>query len=273
MQWRSWIILKKSMTQICHRSLKKGSRKISNLLNSWMETLSLFLLPPTCPCCGKFLGEGEQGICPNCLSEIHWIEPPFCLVCGSPFLSNAVESHPCGACISKRKYFTMARALGGYDGSLQEAIHRWKYEGKTYLSHSFGEWMAEGLYRYWDPNLFDLLIPVPLHQHRLRERGFNQSLLLVRELNRRTGIPYQKRILQKKRPTIPQVNLSSAERQKGVRGAFSIMGREELEGKSILLVDDVYTTGATVNECSKVLLAGGAQRVDVLTLAHTIRSS
>jgi len=242
-------------------------------MHFFAEKLFQFFLPPQCPCCEKFLEEGQQGICPDCLAEIHWIEPPFCSVCGITFPSNEVENHPCGACISKRKYFTMARALGGYDGSLQEAIHRWKYEGKTYLSDSFGKWMAEGLYRYWDPNLFDLLIPVPLHKHRLRERGFNQSLLLVKELNRRIGIPYRKRILQKKRPTIPQVNLSGAEREKGVRGAFSIMGKEELEGKSILLIDDVYTTGATVNECSKVLLAGGAKRVDVFTLAHALKPS
>jgi ComF family protein len=173
--------------------------------------------------------------------------------------------------VTKRKYFTMARALGYYEGSLQEAIHQWKYEGKTSFNPIFGEWMAEGLNRYWDPGLFDLLIPIPLHRERLRERGFNQALLLAKELNRRTGIPYRKRVLRKKRPTIPQVNLSGAEREKGVRGSFHVIEREELEGKSVLLVDDVYTTGATVNECSKVLLAGGAARVDVLTLAHAVK--
>jgi len=167
----------------------------------------------------------------------------------------------------------MARALGFYDGSLQEAIHRWKYERKTSLSTYFGRWMAEGLCRHWDPNLFDLLIPVPLHPHRLRERGFNQAVLLVRELSRQTGIPFRKRILRKRKPTVPQVSLSGAEREKAVRGSFHVVGREELEGKSILLVDDVYTTGATVNECSKVLLAGGAKRVDVLTLAHAVKMS
>jgi ComF family protein len=175
--------------------------------------------------------------------------------------------------MTKRKYFTMVRALGSYEGSLQEAIHRWKYEGKTSLNPFFVEWMAEGLTRYWDPNLFDLLIPVPLHIQRLRERGFNQALLLVKELSRRTGIPYRKRILQKRTNTIPQVNLSGAEREKGVKGAFHVIGREGLEGKCILLVDDVYTTGATVNECSKVLLAGGAERVDVLTLARAVKTS
>jgi len=167
----------------------------------------------------------------------------------------------------------MARALGSYDGSLQETIHRWKYEGRTSLTPFLGKWMTEGLTRYWDPNLFDLLIPVPLHLYRLRERGFNQAVLLVKELNRRTGIPYQKRILEKRKPTAPQVSLSGVERERGVRGSFHVVGREELEGKSLLLVDDVYTTGATVNECSKVLLAAGAKEVNVLTLAHTLKTS
>jgi ComF family protein len=239
----------------------------------FQSTLFQFFLPPQCPCCEKFLEEDQQGFCSNCLSEIRWIEPPFCSICGIPFISKEVESHPCGACVTHRKYFTMARALGAYEGSLQEAIHRWKYEGKTHLSFFFAEWMAEGLNRYWEPDSLDLLIPVPLHTHRLRERGFNQALLLVKELSRRTGISYRKTILQKKKPTIPQVNLSGTEREKGLREAFHVVGKEELEGKSVLLVDDVYTTGATVNECSKVLLRGGAKRVDVLSLAHAIKTS
>ncbi len=167
----------------------------------------------------------------------------------------------------------MARALGAYEGSLREAIHRWKYEGKTYLTPFFAEWMAEGLNRYWESHSFDLLIPVPLHRKRLRERGFNQVLLLVKEISSRTGIPYRKTILQKKKPTIPQVTLSGLEREKGLGGAFHVIGREELTERSVLLVDDVYTTGATVNECSKMLRRGGATRVDVLTLAHAIKSS
>ena len=237
------------------------------------STLIQFLLPPQCPCCEKFLEEGQQGFCANCLSEIRWIEPPFCSVCGIPFISGGTENHPCGGCLTHRKYFTMARALGAYEGSLQEAIHRWKYEGKTYLTPFFAKWMVEGLNRYWEPDSFGLLIPVPLHRQRLRERGFNQILLLVKEISFRTGIPYRKTILQKKKPTIPQVTLSGLEREKGVKGAFHVIGGEELTGKSVLLVDDVYTTGATVNECSKMLRRGGAERVDVLTLAHAIKTS
>lgn len=235
------------------------------------ERLLQFFLPPQCHCCDKFLEERQQGICPDCLSKIHWIEPPFCSVCGTPFASKEVRSHLCGPCMTKKKHFTMARALGSYEGTLQEAIHRWKYQGKTHLTPFFGKWMEEGLSRYWAPNPFDLLIPVPLHKKRLRERGFNQALLLVKELSHRTGISYLKRVLQKRKSTAPQVHLSGVEREKSIRGSFQVIGGESLEGKSILLVDDVYTTGATVNECAKVVRASGAERVDVLTLAHALK--
>jgi len=242
-------------------------------MRALIERCLQFLLPPQCHCCEKFLEEGQQGICPDCLSKIRWIEPPLCTLCGVPFLSREIENHPCGACLTRGKYFTMARAVGYYEGPLREAIHRWKYEEKSYLTLFFGEKLAEGFCRYWDPQSFDLIIPVPLHSKRLRERGFNQALLLVKELGRRTRIPYSKRLLQKRILTPPQVNLSGGEREKGVRGSFHIQRDEEIEGKSILLVDDVYTTGATVNECSKVLLKAGAERVDVLTIAHAIKSS
>jgi len=242
-------------------------------MRALIERYLQFLLPPQCQCCEKFLEEGQQGICPDCLSKIRWIEPPLCTLCGVPFLSSEVENHPCGACLTRGKYFTMARAVGYYEGPLREAIHRWKYEEKSYLTLFFGEKLAEGFCRYWDPQSFDLIIPVPLHSKRLRKRGFNQALLLVKELSRRTQIPYSKRLLQKRILTPPQVNLSGGEREKGVRGSFHIQRDEEIEGKSILLVDDVYTTGATVNECSKVLLKAGAERVDVLTIAHAIKNS
>lgn len=166
----------------------------------------------------------------------------------------------------------MARALGVYEGSLREAIHRWKYEGKTALTSFFASRMVEGLSRYWDPESFDLLIPVPLHPQRLRERGFNQALLLAKEMSHRTGIPFRKRLLRKSRPTPPQVNLSGGEREKAVRGSFYTTRSEDVKGRSILLVDDVYTTGATVNECARALLKAGAERVDVLTLAHALKN-
>lgn len=242
-------------------------------MHPFIDRLLQFFIPPQCPFCEKFLPEGERGICPNCLSMIHWIEPPFCSICGTPYVSKESGDHPCGGCLKKKRYFTMARSIGAYEGPLREAIHRWKYEGKTSLNPYFGKWMVEGLTRYWNPKELDLLIPVPLHKNRLRDRGFNQALLLAREIHSHTGIPYLKRALRKRRSTPPQVELSGLERERGVKGAFEITGRDNLLEKSILLIDDVYTTGATVNECAKVLLEGGAKRVDVLTLARTVKLS
>lgn len=237
------------------------------------EKLLPFFLPSQCACCGRFLEEGQEGICSCCLSNIRRIRPPYCSICGTPFISETAGEHPCGPCVLRRRYFTMARAVGYYEGPLQEAIHRWKYEGKIHLTPFFGKWMAEELFNYWDADVPDLLVPVPLHVQRLRERGFNQALLLVRELGRHTGIPYPKRILRKKRATVPQVQLSGSERERGVRGTFEVFENGRVEKKSILLVDDVFTTGATVNECARVLVAAGAQRVDVFTLAHAVRNS
>ncbi len=238
-----------------------------------VERLIQFLLPSQCHCCERFLEEDQKGFCTDCLSKIRWIEPPICTLCGVPFLSQKVDSHHCGACLTRRRYFTMARALGCYEGPFREAIHRWKYEEKHHLTSFFGEKLVEGFWRYWDSHAFDLLIPVPLHTKRLRERGFNQALLLVKELSRKTQIPYAKRLLRKIKPTTPQVHLSGREREREVKGSFHVSRPQEIQGRSILLIDDVYTTGATVNECAKVLLNAGAERVDVLTLAHAVMSS
>ncbi len=239
-------------------------------MSLFFKTIFQFLLPPQCYCCEAFLPEGQEGFCRGCLSGIHWIEPPFCTRCGIPFVSREDRSHPCGVCLEKPRYFTIGRALGTYEGPLREAIHRWKYEGKGYITPLFGEWMARRFLDHWRTDLFDLLIPVPLHPRRLRERGFNQALLLAEDLGCRLGIPCRKRILQKRESTVPQVRLSGAERESGVRGAFVLRKEEEVEKRRILLVDDVYTTGATVNECAKVLLDGGAERVDVFTVAHAV---
>jgi ComF family protein len=167
----------------------------------------------------------------------------------------------------------MSRALGAYEGPLRKAIQGWKYEGKAHLTPIFEAWMVRCFFKHWEPAAMDLLVPVPLHPRRLRERGFNQALLLARALSRHTGIPYRKRLLQKERHTVPQVSLSGTEREKGVKGTFTVLERETVKEKTILLIDDVYTTGATVNECARVLLARGAKRVDVLTLAHTLMLS
>jgi ComF family protein len=240
-------------------------------MHFFLEKLFQFFLPSQCACCGTFLDEGHPGLCADCFARTRPIEPPLCSVCGLPFVSSVGESHVCGGCHIRKKHFTTARAVAYYEGPLQETLHRWKYERRISLTPFLGRWMAERLRRYWTHPRFDLLIPVPLHVKRLRDRGFNQALLLTRELSRWTRIPYGKGVLQKRRATVPQVDLSGAEREKRIKGVFTVPANGPIEDRSVLLVDDVYTTGATVNECAKVLLAAGARRVDVFTLARAVK--
>jgi ComF family protein len=153
---------------------------------------------------------------------------------------------------------------------MKEAIPRFKYHGAIRLAKPLGLFLAE----YQDPDFpfseFNLILAVPLHRRRLRQRGFNQATLLARRVSRAHSIPLDSTSLLRSRFTEPQTQLSGPERLKNIRGAFKVGRPEIIAGKHILLIDDVFTTGATVQECAKVLVKGGAKRVDVLTLARVL---
>jgi len=149
-----------------------------------------------------------------------------------------------------------------------EAIHFLKYEKKTALAKPLSLLARKAFFQSWGAESIDLLVPVPLHVRRLRERGFNQAYLLARRWTRQEGIALDGLNLHRHRRTQPQTTLSRADRQKNIRGAFALRHPERIQRQKILLVDDVYTTGATVNECARVLMDGGAEFVDVLTLAR-----
>jgi ComF family protein len=151
-----------------------------------------------------------------------------------------------------------------------EAIHRLKYKKKTLLSRPLSALARETFFRFWGVDTIDLIVPVPLHVKRLRERGFNQAHLLVIRWAKREGIPLDGLTLYRGRWTEPQTTLSRTERQKNMKGAFLLRHKERIKGRRILLVDDVYTTGTTVNECARVLIKAGAEFVDVLTLARAV---
>ncbi|RLB80404.1 MAG: hypothetical protein DRH17_12025 [Deltaproteobacteria bacterium] len=170
----------------------------------------------------------------------------------------------------QKKHFRMARAFGVYDGSLMEAIHLLKYGKKTFLSRPLSILARKTFFQFWDVDAIDLLVPVPLHIKRLRERGFNQAHLLIRRWAKQEHIPCDGLTLFRTRWTEPQTTLSRTDRQKNIKGAFSLRRPENIKGHRILLVDDVYTTGATVNECARVLMEAGAEFVDVLTLARAV---
>ena len=208
--------------------------------------------------------------CESCRKELTPIASPFCSRCGLPFDSREGESHTCSECLLEKRYFRKARAFGVYDGSLMEAIHLLKYRKKSALSRPLSTIARETFFQFWDAGGIDLLVSVPLHVKRLRERGFNQAHLLIRRWARQDGIPLDGLTLFRSRWTEPQTTLSRTERRKNIKGAFSLRHPEKIRGRKVLLVDDVYTTGATVNECARVLMKAGAEFVDVLTLARAV---
>jgi ComF family protein len=153
---------------------------------------------------------------------------------------------------------------------MADAIHRFKYQGASRLAKPLGTFLAEYEDSEFPFSEFELILSVPLHPRRLRQRGFNQSLLLARCVSRAHSIPLDFASLQRTRHTEPQTQLSGPERQKNIRGAFEVRRAGAIAEKHILLIDDVFTTGSTVQECAKVLLKAGAKQVDVLTLAKAM---
>jgi ComF family protein len=151
-----------------------------------------------------------------------------------------------------------------------EAIHAFKYGKKVSLSRPLAALARQTFLQFWDTDTIDLLVPVPLHLERLRERGFNQTHLLIRRWAKLDQIPFDGLVLSRTRWTEPQTALSRKERQENIKGAFAVENPEKIEGRRIVLVDDVYTTGSTVNECARVLMAAGAEFVDVLILARAV---
>lgn len=217
-------------------------------------------------------------LCPECREDSLPAASPLCPACGEMFVSRQGTDHLCGACIESPRKFRMARAVGVYEKGLLKAVHCLKYRGRTELAFPLGELLLAGFFRYWSPDDIDLVIPVPLHGKRMRMRGFNQSSLMLRDWPKRmersgygqNEIRFDTELLKRSKPTVPQTGLGRRERMKNLRGAFTVPLPEKVKGRRVLLVDDVYTTGATADACTRVLRKAGATRVDVLTLARTM---
>lgn len=235
----------------------------------WLLNL---IFPPVCPICKTLIDRKGKTpiICPDCHKAIRAVRPPYCPHCGLPYPSGDKEGHLCAPCLKERWYFEVHRTCALYEGALKEAIHRFKYGGVFPLVRVFGDLLQPAFQNLTQDYPVDVMVPVPLHIRRLRERGFNQALLLVKELSKRTGIPYEERALKKIKDTPVQISLKKRERRKNLARAFQVRDQEAIQGKAVVLVDDVYTTGATVNECSRALLKAGAERVAVLTVARAL---
>ncbi len=238
------------------------------LFSSLGSGLLDLLLPPRCHICKTVLhAPGSLHICPACYVALPVIKTPLCSICGIPF-NGSGDDHPCGSCLASPPPYRAARAALRYEGACRELLHRFKYQQRSHLRRPLGLLTAELLAPFataWQP---DLLIPVPLHQKRLQKRGFNQAVLLAELLSRQWQIPLLRQGLARTRLTTPQVELDRAQRCTNLRGAFTAPCPAAIAGKRVMLVDDVFTTGSTLAESARTLLAAGCTTVTAVTVAH-----
>lgn len=214
------------------------------------------LFPPRCVGCR----ETGSLLCAKCRDEFELLEPPFCPHCGRPRTNGRL----CPLCQRDPLRIDGVRSVAYFDGTLREAIHRFKYSNLQDLAIPLGKLMGD----YWEksPLPAEIIVPVPLHTDRLRERGYNQAALLARELGKNIGLPVSENSLVRVRATRPQVDLNAQERKENVSDAFR-SSNVDLRAKRVLLVDDVCTTGATLEACSIALRQVGVRSVWALTLA------
>ena len=238
-----------------------------------MRAILDFILPPRCRICDtSTVREPIVWVCRDCWLAIDYVIPPICYQCGQPFAAPpegiASLMHRCGECLHDPPPYERARALGLYRGAFREIIHAMKYQRVYGLVRPLAELLQAQFVYHWEDCMPDGLVPVPLHRSRLRQREFDQALGLSHVLSRSLNMPLWADVLVRHRNTTSQVGLQADERQDNVRGAFRVQAPGRCEGKAILLIDDVYTTGATAKECARVLRQAGAARVDVYTLAR-----
>ncbi len=215
-------------------------------------------------------------LCSPCQNDFTPVVSPLCPHCGEPFATRSRLDHLCGRCMKKPPPYSKARAVGIYTGTLHALIHQFKYHGQISLAQPLGDLLYQAFVSLWEARAIDLVIPVPLHIKKWRHRGFNQTQLMIATWVKQfsndgeKGFVIRDDVLTRFRWTAPQSGLNRKDRLRNIRGAFRIRYPEGVKNKTVLLVDDVYTTGATVIEISRVLLAGGARQVDVLTLSRAV---
>jgi ComF family protein len=249
------------------------------------ESIFAVLFPSDCRICAMPLFEiSRLPVCQDCLDAMPAIAGGVCAVCGerlfSPYaFSNGQEEARCGLCRRIEPPFVRAAAYGSYESGLRELIHLLKYGGVRPAANVLGRMLAEAIATVEPEFGADSLavIPVPLHRTKLRQRGFNQAELIASSAMK-LGSPGSRLrlctgVLERKRDTASQIGLTGHQRRENLRGAFGVAQPELVKGREVLVVDDVYTTGATVSECSKVLRRAGATKVWVATVARTLKIS
>ncbi|MDQ4419128.1 ComF family protein [Sphingobium sp. DEHP117] len=231
-----------------------------------------YALPPRCPGCGEIVGQIDA-FCGACWGEMRFLHGPGCASCGLPFDFEEADGAQCGACLVDPPPWTSARAALSYGPVSSHVAMRLKYGRRTGLARLMARHMAARVPKeVLEAGKEALVIPVPLHRWRIWGRGFNQSALIAGQVARLTGLPHDPHLLERTRATRPLRDLGPRQREREVRQAFAIAAarREELRGKTVLLIDDIHTSGATARGCTRVLMASGARAVHVLCWARVL---
>lgn len=228
-----------------------------------------FIFPPQCPIC-KTRVQNVHTLCNECFGHIRFISKPYCDKCGRPFEFQITEEYLCGTCLTKKQIFHKARAVFKYDDFSKRLILPFKHSDHIELTALLTNLLFQA-----GSDLFaeiDILIPVPLHRYRLMKRKYNQAALLAKSLSHRIKKPFATGVLLRVKHTQSQGHMKRTQRQQNVSKAFQVKNNQKIIGKHVLLIDDVMTSGATLNECAKALKKAGAQKISYLTLARVLKS-
>jgi len=243
-------------------------------LTELMRALADLVLPRTCPFCETGPTPApDQALCPACRDTLHEITPPLCQKCGLPVQTlDADGPEFCGRCLSSPRAFGIARYGFSYEEALRIAILRFKYYGVLSLGPTLAALLVDAFDRHFDRQAYDLIVPMPIHSRRVVQRGFNQAVVLADGLSAAVGIPVDRTSFRKVKDTPPQVGLTESQRAANLRGSFAISRPGRLNGRRILLVDDVSTTGSTIAHATRTISRADPAKLDVLVLALRVPS-
>jgi ComF family protein len=233
-----------------------------------VQALIDLVLPPRCPAC-RVIVDADGRFCGDCWPQLQFITAPMCAKCGLPFEIDRGPEAQCGQCLAETPRYTSARAALVYGGPTRSVLLGLKHGDRQHLALMMATQMKRAGLDILGPDT--LLVPVPLHRWRLWRRGFNQSALLAEAIAAQTGCPVALDALLRAKPTPASVGMGRAARARNVRGVFRVADRSRVKGRTIVLVDDVLTTGATADACARVLRRAGARAVHVLTFARVVR--
>lgn len=242
--------------------IKMNIEKIKSFITGMIYPADIY-----CISCGRPISPGHlYSLCEECLNDIVWADKKTCMVCGKPLESWYPEDR-CSQCLNTEHYFERGVTCFLYKDGTRDMIKDLKYHGKSYLARIFGKILADRI--IYEGMKFDLCTAVPMYAGKERSRGYNQAALIARFMAASLDVPYVENLLVRTRDTVPMNTLTAADRRKNLRGAFELPdeNRALVRDRTVMLVDDIYTTGSTMDACSRELLEGGAGRVYISTLA------